>query len=607
MASRAGEEFWRPVTLALSALAIIGWLLAAYLWTQATRTESEMADTLRGAEKAREALAADLQNLQKAAGTAADLKVQATEAEKALSEASAARASAQNELADLTKQINDAKLAISGAQEEASAKSRDLAIGRRPAEGGNRPARGAAQNQDQSLASEAARLQGQVDAARASLTDLQSQSASVQKQLETIQAQIQRCDRGAQRPSAAAPGRPKNRRSGAVSKSCGPRAGGRVDAFGLRCRAARACYKLPGEPSGDRMSVFCAHERGQMGDLSYTARRKAPATLERGYTAAELKASVLAKLTYSVGKVPEVASPRDWFLAVAFATRDLIVDRWLHSTAASLRGRAQTGLLLSLEFLIGRLLFDAMTNLGVAEPMAEALQDSASIWPSCDGSSRTRRSATAASAGSPPASWTAWRRSRSPRTATASATTTACSARSSAAAGSRRSRRTGCPSAIPGSSSARNTPTRSASAAGWRWCQGEDERTRHIWHPGRNGRGGRLTTRRSSAGAAGTSTRCACGRRARPTRSSSTPSTPATMSARLSDAVRAEAISKVLYPSDATPAGQELRLRQEYFFASASLLDLVRRHIEQHGDIRRSATTSRSSSTTPTPRSRSPN
>ena len=50
--------------------------------------------------------------------------------------------------------------------------------------------------------------------------------------------------------------------------------------------------------------------------------------------------------------------------------------------------------------------------------------------------------------------------------------------------------------------------------------------------------------------------------------------------------MRAEAISKVLYPSDATPAGQELRLRQEYFFASASLLDLIRRHIKQYKDVR---------------------
>jgi starch phosphorylase len=57
--------------------------------------------------------------------------------------------------------------------------------------------------------------------------------------------------------------------------------------------------------------------------------------------------------------------------------------------------------------------------------------------------------------------------------------------------------------------------------------------------------------------------------------------------AALSDQVHAEAVSKVLYPSDATPAGQELRLRQEFFFASASLQDLIRRHLKQYGDIRR--------------------
>jgi starch phosphorylase len=48
---------------------------------------------------------------------------------------------------------------------------------------------------------------------------------------------------------------------------------------------------------------------------------------------------------------------------------------------------------------------------------------------------------------------------------------------------------------------------------------------------------------------------------------------------------RAEAISRVLYPSDATPAGQELRLKQEYFFTSASLQDLVRRHMMTHDSL----------------------
>ena len=42
----------------------------------------------------------------------------------------------------------------------------------------------------------------------------------------------------------------------------------------------------------------------------------------------------------------------------------------------------------------------------------------------------------------------------------------------------------------------------------------------------------------------------------------------------------------MLYPADSTPAGQELRLRQEYFFTSASIQDIVRRHVQHVGDIR---------------------
>src|SRR3712207_9205957 len=53
----------------------------------------------------------------------------------------------------------------------------------------------------------------------------------------------------------------------------------------------------------------------------------------------------------------------------------------------------------------------------------------------------------------------------------------------------------------------------------------------------------------------------------------------------VSSRVRAEAISRVLYPSDETPAGQELRLRQEFFFTSAALQDLVRRHLRVYGDL----------------------
>ena len=48
---------------------------------------------------------------------------------------------------------------------------------------------------------------------------------------------------------------------------------------------------------------------------------------------------------------------------------------------------------------------------------------------------------------------------------------------------------------------------------------------------------------------------------------------------------RFENISWVLYPNDSTPAGRELRLRQEYFFVSASLQDILFQHGEEHGNL----------------------
>ncbi len=46
-----------------------------------------------------------------------------------------------------------------------------------------------------------------------------------------------------------------------------------------------------------------------------------------------------------------------------------------------------------------------------------------------------------------------------------------------------------------------------------------------------------------------------------------------------------ENISWVLYPNDSTPAGRELRLRQEYFFVAASVQDILARHLEEHGRL----------------------
>ena len=46
-----------------------------------------------------------------------------------------------------------------------------------------------------------------------------------------------------------------------------------------------------------------------------------------------------------------------------------------------------------------------------------------------------------------------------------------------------------------------------------------------------------------------------------------------------------ENVSRVLYPDDSSEHGKELRLRQEYFFVSASMQDIVRRYLRNHGSF----------------------
>jgi starch phosphorylase len=51
------------------------------------------------------------------------------------------------------------------------------------------------------------------------------------------------------------------------------------------------------------------------------------------------------------------------------------------------------------------------------------------------------------------------------------------------------------------------------------------------------------------------------------------------------DKNRSENVSRVLYPEDSSEHGKELRMRQEYFFVSASMQDILRRYLKKHGNF----------------------
>ncbi len=321
-----------------------------------------------------------------------------------------------------------------------------------------------------------------------------------------------------------------------------------------------------------------------MNDLSDIAAKPAPKRVEPR-TSAELKEVVLAKLAYSVGKIPEVASPRDWFLAVAFATRDLIVDRWFESTAEVYQDKRKRVYYLSLEFLIGRLLFDAMTNLGVADAMDEALKE---LGVSLSELRRLEPDAALGNGG---------------LGRLAACFMDSMATLSIAAHGYgirydnglfRQIIRGGWQQETPEDWLTNGNPWEferpecnyAIGFGGWvEMIQSEGSRARQVWHPAETVEAvGYDTPIVGWKGRHVNTLRLWSARAPDPFKLDAF--NAADYVGAFSETVRASAISKVLYPSDATPAGQELRLRQEYFFASASLLDLIRRHIKQHKDIR---------------------
>ena len=75
--------------------------------------------------------------------------------------------------------------------------------------------------------------------------------------------------------------------------------------------------------------------------------------------------SILRHLIYSVGKDEQHAVARDWCVALSLATRDHMVEGWIDTTRRIYKKKQKRVYYLSMEFMIGRMLEDGLTNLGL--------------------------------------------------------------------------------------------------------------------------------------------------------------------------------------------------------------------------------------------------
>ena len=304
---------------------------------------------------------------------------------------------------------------------------------------------------------------------------------------------------------------------------------------------------------------------------------------------AELRARIVAKLNYQVGKSPSAASTRDWFLATALAVRDEIVDRWFDSTRRGYESGAKRVYYLSLEFLIGRLLADSLGNLGLTEAVRDALaQEGIDL-------EVLREQEPDAALGNGGLGRLA-----------------ACFMESMATLGIaaygygiryeqglfRQELHDGVQQELPEDWLQFGNPWEferpevsypvgfgghvAASGPGYAWNPSEIISAIAYDTPVIGGATSPATLHEGGHHHANT-LRLWSARAASPMHLDQF--NRGDHVGALQDKVRTEAVSRVLYPGDDSEAGQELRLRQEYFFASASLQDLLRRHLDQFGTL----------------------
>ena len=105
------------------------------------------------------------------------------------------------------------------------------------------------------------------------------------------------------------------------------------------------------------------------------AKNAAPvkASAEIAPASKKIAESIEKHLIFSAGKSGSWSTKRDWYLAAGHAVRDHVMDRWIKTRLRYHENNPKSVYYFSLEFLIGRMLSNASLNLGIANEVSDGL------------------------------------------------------------------------------------------------------------------------------------------------------------------------------------------------------------------------------------------
>jgi len=90
---------------------------------------------------------------------------------------------------------------------------------------------------------------------------------------------------------------------------------------------------------------------------------------------AALKRALVNRLIYSIGKDPVETMDRDWFFALAYVVRDCLTQRWLETMRSYYLRDVKRVYYFSMEFLIGRALVNSLLNMQSYGEFRQVLED----------------------------------------------------------------------------------------------------------------------------------------------------------------------------------------------------------------------------------------